>query len=243
MPEARARSSNSTMAAKGKSSRISLFVRGAMSRARADMEAPHGRNAGRRGFAARRTSPDGSLRRGSDLGRNSTTWTTTITIRLRLQPLQLLYERRPLQVQQLRRLSFVAAGLFERAADQAVLDAIDVAVEIDAALGKSHVRGRGRLRRLLNIGREIGLSRSECGRRSTPRHARSHFRAGARCRASVRHQAPQRLLRNRKGAGRGSSPALIGFRTAVPDSWLENFFRKCCTSSGMSSLRSRSGGR
>ena len=59
------------------------------------------------------------------------------------QPFQFLYQCRPLEVQQFRGLTFIAAGFFERSTDQVVLDAADIALEIDPAFREVDFR-RGR---------------------------------------------------------------------------------------------------
>ena len=52
------------------------------------------------------------------------------------EPLQFLDQRRPLQVQQARRLHLVPLRAFERPLDQRQLDALDVALEVDAFIGE-----------------------------------------------------------------------------------------------------------
>ena len=106
----------------------------------------------------------------------------------------------------------------------------DERVEIDAFLGQRDRRRHRRFLRLLDFGRQIvdvdlrsaGAERDGALDRvlELPHVARP----------VIRHQPAHRLLRD----GRAVAAA-----SARPRA---NLSRKCCTSSGMSSLRSRSGG-
>src|SRR2546423_10734526 len=71
------------------------------------------------------------------------------------EPFQLLDERRALEVEELRRLPFVAAGALERSFDQLAFDVRDECVQVDAVLGQRDRRRENRLPRLLDFRRQI----------------------------------------------------------------------------------------
>jgi len=68
---------------------------------------------------------------------HETRWHRSILL---LKPLQLLDERRPLQVQERRRLAFVAPGAFERSLNQVAFDVGDEGVEVEPLFGQHHRR-------------------------------------------------------------------------------------------------------
>src|SRR4029079_14402440 len=72
-----------------------------------------------------------------------------------LAPLRLLDEGRSFQVQQPRRRAFVAIRALERTLDQVALDARDIRVEIYPFARQRRRRRRGRLVRLLDVGRQV----------------------------------------------------------------------------------------
>ena len=146
------------------------------------------------------------------------------------EALQLLDERRALQVQQLRRLSLVAAGALERLLDQRQLDVRDVLLEVEAFVWKRTARRtrpaaltgvRISERQILHLDLRPALAE---GNRSLD----DVLELPDVARPVIRHQPAHAFLRHRQSAPRPRSA--------------ESFCRKCCTRSGISSRRSRSGG-
>ena len=137
-----------------------------------------------------------------------------------------LVQRRRLDVQQLGGALLDAAGRFERRLDEPLLEVGDDVLERDAFRRHDELRHL-EVRRLAHVIRNQ-LDADARPRASARRRARSRSRARARCPASRTRSAD----RARPASARGRA-----FRFSSP-----YFARKCCASSGMSSLRSRSGG-
>src|SRR6187549_3686538 len=74
---------------------------------------------------------------------------------MRLEPFELLDEGGAFQIQQLRRLPFVALRTLERAANERELDGFNVAPEVEAIVRKPDFRGLGRSCLVLNVAGQI----------------------------------------------------------------------------------------
>ena len=141
----------------------------------------------------------------------------------RPQSAQLLDQRRALDAEQLRGLVAVAARAVERALDQILLDRGEIGRQVQPAVGKLDERRCRRLRRRLHLGRQVrdvDLSRPALS-------------------ATARSTAFS-SWRTLPGHGYAISCRIAPCETSV--ALAANFSRKCFTSSGMSSRRSRSGG-
>ena len=149
--------------------------------------------------------------------------------RRRFKSLQFFDERRSLQVQEPGGLPLVAAGAFERPADERALDARDVAS-----------RNRGR-RRETNLGAALGAGAVlDVGRQILHVELRPSVTERQRALDDVFElpDVARPLIRHQPRVARPARPS----RRPRPELGAQSFCRKCCTSSGMSSRRSRSGG-